>query len=93
MKKPTAKEIEEEIAALEACKAYAPHFTAFGDNNHEKIDRQIEFLRGDIDTTAGEFEEFSEDERSAISEAEQWQDGDCDESPSSGWAMFKKAKK
>ncbi len=96
MSKPkTQNEIDAEINALDAAKAWAPHYTMFGDDNHAKIDLQIEFLKGDIDTTAGEFEEFSDDEQSAILEAKYWQDGDEKESPSSGWDNFKnkKAKK
>lgn len=83
-------EIQAEIAALEACKSYAPAFTAFGDNNHAKIDIQAQFLRGDIDEDDMESDEYTDDERDAISEAQQWQDGDSDDAPSAGWAHFKK---
>lgn len=53
--KPTDKQIAAEIKALKACKLYAPKRTAFGDDNHRKIDLQIEYLQGQIDTTADEF--------------------------------------
>lgn len=89
MKKPTASEVATEIAALKAAKSYAPQFTKFGENNHESIDRQVEFLSGDIDTTAEEFEEFSSREQSAIAEAEEWLESGG-EAPSAGWDIFKK---
>lgn len=89
--RPTIKEIAAEIVALEKCKKYAPAHTMFGDDNHAKIDRQIEYLRGDIDTSAPEFEEdFDENEKSAIMEAEAWADGNSREVPSSGWDIFKR---
>lgn len=93
MPKKTKDEIAAEIAALEACKTYAPHYTKFGDNNHAKIDRQIEFLKGDIDMTAPEWDEFSEGDQSAILEAECWAEGQSvDGSPSSGWDSYKPKK-
>lgn len=89
--KPTPKqiEIENEIEALEACKLYAPHHSMFGDDNHAKIDLQIDYFRGEIDTTAGEFDELSDDDQSAIMEAVDWKNGDSKESPSAGWDNYK----
>ncbi len=87
--KPTAKDIKNEIAALEAAKAYAPRFNAFGDNNHNLINAQIDYLKGNIDTTADEFDELSDDERSAIQDAEEWE-YHGGEAPSAGWSIFKK---
>ena len=89
MKKPTRDQIAAEIAALEKCKDYAPARTMFGEDNHARIDRQIEFLRGEIDMTAPEWDEFSETEQSAIMEAEAWRDGNSKETPSSGWDIYK----
>lgn len=84
----TKLEIDEEIAALEACKKYVPKMTAFGENNHVKIDLQIELLRGELDTTAMEFEEeFDDGEKDAIFDAERWLDGGT--APSSDWDGFK----
>lgn len=82
-------EIDAEIKALEGCKAFAPKYTMFNDDNHAKIDLQIDYLRGDIDVTSGEFEEYSCDEQSAIMEAKDWEEGLSNESPSSGWETFK----
>lgn len=85
----TDTEIKLEIAALEACKDYIPRMTAFGDDNHRNLDLQIEYLKGEIDTTATEFEEdFTDSERDAILEAYNWEDG-APESPSSGWDGYK----
>lgn len=81
--------IEQEIAALEACKSYIPKETAFGDNNHRNIDLQVEELRFGIDNTAGEWDEFSDSEQSAILEARDWKNGDVDEPPSSVWDHYK----
>jgi len=86
MKQRTQQEIQAEIKALEGCKAYAPHYTLFGDDNHRKLDLQIEYLKGEIDPTAqDEWESFSDDEQSAILEAQDWKERLTDESPSSGW--------
>lgn len=41
------------------------------------------------DTTADEWEEFSETEQSAILEAQAWADGQSDETPSEGWEMYR----
>ncbi len=91
MKAPTQKQIEAEIKALEESKQWAPPRTMFGDDNHRKIDLQIEYLQGEIDPTSAEFEEeYSQDEQSAILEARDWEEGQIDESPSSGWASFKR---
>jgi hypothetical protein len=83
------KEIDAEIKALEGCKSYAPHYTRFGDDNHAKLDLQIEFLRFELDTTSGEFDELTDDEQSSVREAEDWMNGDSDEAPSSGWDINK----
>lgn len=85
----TTDEIQAEIASLKTCKAYIPRTNAFGDDNHRKIDLQIEELETGIDDTADEWNEFSEDEQSAILEARNWAGGDADESPSAGWDNYK----
>ena len=86
----SAEEIQAEIKALEACKTYAPKHNAFGDDNHRKLDLQVEALKGEIDTTTDEFEEdYNDDEKSAILEAIDWMEGQIEELPSSGWDHFK----
>lgn len=89
----TQEQIDAEIVALQGCKAYAPKTTLFGDDNHKNIDLQIEYLRGDIDTTADEFNEMEESEQSAVMDAEAWKLGMAEESPSSGWDGYKKGPK
>lgn len=89
MKEKTKQQVDAEIKALEACKAYVPRKNFFGDDNHRNIDLQIEELRFGIDDTAVEWEEFSEAEQSSILEARDWQDGQIEEAPSSGWDNFK----
>lgn len=94
MKTRTDKEVQAEIKSLEACKGYIPHYTAFGDNNWDHVDLQIDFLRGNIDTTADEYLEMSDDEQSCVNEAKNWLECDSDESPSSGWDNYRpKSKK
>lgn len=85
----TQKEIDAEIKALEACKTWAPRRTIFGDDNHAKIDLQIQYLKGEIDITADEWGDYSDDEQSAILEAQNWEEGEEKESPSAGWDSFK----
>lgn len=90
MKKLTQKQIDAEITALEICKDYVPRFTIFGDDNFRKLDLQIEYLRGEIDTTAEEFEvEYNCDEEAAIIKTQEWEEGRSSVSPSSGWDSFK----
>jgi hypothetical protein len=90
MSDKSAQEIQDEIKALEACKAYAPHFSMFGDDNHRNIDLEIEALKGEIDTTTDEFlEDYTDDQRSSIENAIEWLEGREDEAPSSGWDSFK----
>lgn len=90
--KRTKQEIDAEIAALEASKAWAPRTSFFGEDNHRTIDLQIEYLRGDIDITNDDvWEEFSEREQNAILEAHNWEEGEIDETPSSGWEHLRPA--
>lgn len=91
--KRTQKEIEAEIKALEACKSYIPRTTAFGDNNHRNLDRQIQELHISFDDTTEEWEDLSTSEQNAIMEARYWKYGDEDASPSSGWDSYKNNKK
>ena len=89
----TKKEIAAEIKALEACKGYIPPQTSFGDDNFKILDLQIEYLRFGIDTTADEWNDYSADEQSNILDAQAWQEGQADESPSSGWDNYKPNKR
>lgn len=91
MNERTKEEVAAEIAALEACKGYVPRFTVFRQDNHRHIDHIIEFLRGEVDTTADEFwDDFDDRDRSAIMDAEEWLNGKANNAPSSDWDHFKK---
>lgn len=91
-KERTKKQVSEEVEALKACKAWAPRRDVFGTDNHRKIDLQIEELTFGIDDTNEEWDDLSDEEQSAIREARNWREGEDDESPSSGWDIFKKKK-
>lgn len=96
MEKPTDKQIADEIAALNALKTTVPKITMFGDNNHERIDAQIEVLekrmtekqveqRFYIDETTEDYQDGDNDLWSNAGEAQRWMMGEEDESPSTGW--------
>ena len=88
MPQRTKQEIESEIAALEACKKYIPKHTSFGENNHVQLDLQIEALKFGIDTTCEEWWDFSERDRDAITQAQEWKEGNIKEAPSSDWNLY-----
>ncbi len=88
----TPEEIDTEIKALEACKAYIPRLTTFGEDNHAHVDTMIAELRGEIveDETTDEWNERSEREQQAILDARAWKNEDeYTKPPSSGWDHFK----
>ena len=88
--KPTPQQVQDEIKALTLCLAYAPKHTAFGDDNIAAIQAQIDFLTGDLDTTAEEFYDLPEHIRGSVDEVESWRDGtSADPAPSTGWAYAK----
>ncbi len=89
MSKPTSEEIKAEVANLEACKAWAPKRDLFGTDNHSKIKFQIDYLKGDLDIDGEEWDDLTDEEQSAVLDAQCWEDGDYEESPSSGWDTFK----
>lgn len=88
----TQPEIDAEIAALEACKKYVPRLTAFGEDNHQRLDQQIAELRGEIvaDETTEEWNERPKREQQAILDVRAWKnDDEIVEPPSSDWDHFK----
>jgi len=103
-KKPepkTDKQVKAEIEKLREMKPFVRQFTAFGDNNHDRIDCEIKALEDDMDDDAT-YDEWPDDEadadsRSSAQFAIAWRDGDEAESPSENWAILdsrnKKAKK
>lgn len=62
MSEKSQKQIEAEIKALEACKSYVPPGTMFGDDNIRKLNLQIDYLRGEIDVTADEWNDYDDDD-------------------------------
>lgn len=99
----TDKEIKTELAKLRAIKKYVPRRTAFGDDNHESIDFQIEVLEKKLseddvynrchreDEDDGRKEDdslLSSNTLDAALSARRWLDADGEESPSTGWADF-----
>ena len=90
--RPTAQQIEAEIAALDNCKKYIPRITKFGDNNHEAIDAGVSALADRITVDmayecAGSEEPSNEDQ--AKIEAALWMAGERDTAPSSEWDSYK----
>lgn len=90
---PTARQIVAEITALEDCLTFIPSHAKFGDDNHAIVRLQIEYLKGEIDTSAGEFGDMALWQQSAVIEAEAWADGQCDEAPSAGWQIYRRKRK
>lgn len=96
MKLRTNKELNDEIAALSALKTTIPKMTMFGNNNHEKLDAQIEVLEQRMtekqveqrfyqDESDDLYQDGDNDLWSNAGDAHRWMIGEEDESPSSGW--------
>lgn len=75
----TAEEIKRQVELLGKEKTTVPEFSAFGDNNWERIDAQIDVLEGRAkaadfyeDETSDEFEDGDNDIWGAAEEAELW---------------------
>lgn len=83
-RKPRTKnEIDIQIAGLKAMKITLPRRSAFGDDNHAKIDAQISVLEGNkkpdyfyVDETSDEFQDGDNDVYSSAVDAEEWMNGD-----------------
>lgn len=82
MKKPTKEEIAAEIAALKNLKPTGK----FARKTAETIRVQIEELEHDFDDTADEFEELSEEDQMAVTDARNWKFGDGADRPSETFA-------
>lgn len=92
MKTPTDEERQAEIKKLQEMKPKIRRTTAFGDDNWEKIDAQIEVLEKQLDEEEvyGEFEDHDDPDRtsdvvSAAREAVEWLEGQQKEPPSADW--------
>ena len=80
------KEIAKEVKALEGMVDKIPPFTAFGDNNVERINAEIDVLKKDMDEDSI-FEEWGDgtEAQDAARYALSWREGYEEESPSEGW--------
>lgn len=86
-KTKSQSEIDAEIKALEACKAYVPVKSEFKERNHWKIDVQIDYLLEEL--TDGDFQDLGDSLQDAFWKAQNWLYNDGVESPSSEWDKFK----
>jgi hypothetical protein len=87
----TPDEVTAEIAALSVIKPKLPKMNFFGEDNHNKVDIQIEVLHGDVD--GEQFEdmvdngEWTDSERDEAQSALDWMEGYSeDPAPSIQWA-------
>jgi t-SNARE complex subunit (syntaxin) len=90
---PSITEVRQEIAALRECLTFVPRHNFFGEDNHRKIERQIEVLvdgntLDDVYATIDDDEGPSSGDEAAL-EAARWLDGANEEAPSSGWAHLR----
>ena len=73
----TQEQIDEQIKGIESMKEWLPEYSAFGDNNWEAMDLQIEILKGN--TTSDDID-TDEDEDSTLYnsalDAEEWLNND-----------------
>jgi hypothetical protein len=86
MARKTQDEINRQIAALKKMRDRLPEYTAFGDNNWEKIDAQLDILEGRHDKNffwqdenAEEYEDGDNDAYWDAEKAEDWLNGSDDE--------------
>lgn len=104
----TEKQIKKEAEALVKLKPQVPMYTAFGDNNHAKIEAEIRVLSdnmseddiydtwpvdGKDDEESLEFERENGHENSAALYVRQWMDGEEEDGPAKGWAELAKLQK
>lgn len=93
----TDEEIQSEIALLQKLKPSVPKVTAFGDDNHNSIDAQIDVLTNKMSEDRiyeiyGDEEDldFSEHTLNSALDAFMWMTEENDESTSSEWEVFAK---
>ena len=90
----TEQEVKVEIAALREMKPFVRHFSAFGDDNHAKIDAQNKALeeKMDEDDVYNEWPDSGDYELlNNAQDAINWRDGESeseDGSPSQQWAIL-----
>lgn len=81
MKKPTKDQIAAEIAALKKLKPVGP----FARKTAETISVALDTLAGEVDETAEEFNDLTEDQRDVYYTARNWLNGEDSHKPSEDW--------
>lgn len=81
--------IKAEMELLIRMKPKVRHYTAFGDDNRDKIQAQIDVLAG-LKHSHDFYDDYEDDDEAteivfAAMEAEQWVEGSEPEAPSKGW--------
>lgn len=93
MKKPTAKQIADEVTKLTAMKPTVRRTSAFGDNHHDSIDAQVLVLSAiesypdeDAIYDEGDNSEWADNVRDSAIHAWQWANGESEDgAPSKSW--------
>ena|SRR5436190_13893208 len=97
MRKPTKKQIAEEIKTLGEIKPKVPARTFFGDSNWEAIDAQIVTMELNYSTDTiynrhndeePEEGEWTAHERDSALDARRWLDGETADKPSKDWRVL-----
>jgi len=88
----TKKEIQTEIKALKAVRPKVRPYSAFGDNNLEQLDAQVDVLENNLDNNEiynkYDRSQYSEETVSAALDARQWIDGESEvESLAEGYPL------
>jgi hypothetical protein len=88
MKKPTDKQVTEEIKTLKAMKPTVLRASVFGDDHHKAIDAQVAVLEEKLseDDVYERYQDRADNVRDAASQAAQWMEGESEDGkPSKGW--------
>ena len=87
MKKPTEKQIGEQIKWFEENKEKIVHYSVFGDDNWEKVDVVLDVLRGE--STPSDYENGETEQEMEIcacaDEVFGWMEGKVKKSPMLNW--------
>jgi len=80
----TKKEIDTEIAALQALKPIGQ----FKRKTEQTIKHAVTELQQGWDDTSGEYDELPPHDQDMIMQARRWKEGDTDDKPSEGWGAL-----
>lgn len=95
MASKTQAEIDKQIEALKAIRPKVKPYSAFGDNNLDKLDAQLKVLEEDMDSDEV-WDEWPEEEadsevRMSADDAVSWRDGESDiDDLAEDWPLIKK---